>query len=866
MAWLTRFLNVVRPARVQRDLERELAFHLTERAEELREGGMSEAAAERAARLQFGNFTTQVERTRDMDIHDWLESIVRNVRYALRGLAKTPAFTATVILTLALAIGANSAVFSAIYAVLLRPLPFPNGDQLVKLSQAHPKVPQPYLAPVRLEEWNRLNDSLQAITGYYSEDVSELSGELPEKLERVWVAPRFLQVMGVAPSLGRDFSPQEERFGGPNAVLISDRLWRRRFDANPNAIGKTLRIGATAWSIIGIMPASFRFPDRDADLWSASPVDAPFAQNRELTWFTAIGRLKAGVTLARARANLTSVQANLARQYAKTDAEIRPLIDPLKEATVGGTKKSLWILFGSVSLLLLIACTNIAALLLSRATGRRHEISVRFSLGASRAAVAAQLLTEVLILALAGAALGLLLATSASGVFRALAKDLPRIDEIGLNFRVVCYSLACAVGTTLICGLYPAIRGTRRGLAGSLAHAGRSQVSGRNPMQFVLVGVQVALAVTLLAGAGLLLRSFQELGRVSPGFEPEHVLTFHISTSWGETADPKAGRQLVLRILDGLNVLPGIEATAAGYNLPGVPGEYQIEVKTLEGRAETEPKMLAQGRWVTPGYFATMRIPLVAGEMCRDGGTVAAAMVNRSFANLYFSGSQAIGRHLVQPGTIYSGQGEVRGIVGDARETGLDREPPPTVYWCATGIAPGTFFLARTHGDPKSMAEVVRRKVHELEPRRSVYDLTPLGDRISDAYAENRLRTILLGFFAITAVSLACVGLYGTLSYLVNLRRREVALRLALGALRAQVVRQFLGLGMRVAALGCIVGLLFAAGFAKLLSGVLYGVSATDTVTVAGVVLIVLAVSMVASLMPAIRAARVEPMQALREE
>ena len=422
MAWLARFRNVVRPARAQRDLERELAFHLTERTEDLREAGMSEAAAARAARLQFGNFTAQVERTRDMDIHDWLESTVRNVRYAVRGLAKTPAFTATVILTLALAIGANSAVFSAIYAVLLRPLPFPNGDQLVKLSQAHPKVPQPFLAPVRLEEWNRQNDTLQAITGYYSEDVSELSGELPEKLERVWVAPRFLQVMGVAPSLGRDFSPEEERFGGPNAVLISDRLWRRRFDGNPNAIGKTLRIGTTAWSIIGIMPASFRFPDRDADLWSASPIDAPFAQGRELTWFTAIGRLKAGVPLARARANLDNVQANLARQYAKTDAEIRPLIDPLKEATVGGTRKSLWILFGSVSLLLLIACTNIAALLLSRATGRRHEISVRFSLGASRAAVAAQLLTEVLILALAGAALGLLLATSASGVFRALGQ------------------------------------------------------------------------------------------------------------------------------------------------------------------------------------------------------------------------------------------------------------------------------------------------------------------------------------------------------------------------------------------------------------------------------------------------------------
>ena len=851
---------------MQRDLERELTFHVTERADELRERGMSEADALRAARLQFGNFTTQVERTREMDIHDWLESSVRNVRYALRGLAKTPAFTATVILTLALAIGANSAVFSAIYAVLLSPLPFPDGDQLVRLAQRHPKVPHPQVAPVRLEEWNRLNDTLQAITGYYAEDVSELSGELPEKLQRVFVAPRFLQVMGVAPSLGRDFSPQEERFGGPNVVLISDRLWRRRFDGNPNAIGRTLRIGTTAWQIVGVMPAGFRYPNRDADLWCPSPMDAPYAQSRELTWFTGIGRLKPGVMLARARDNLAAVQTNLGRQYPKTDSEIRASMEPLKEATVGATKNSLWILFGSVSLLLLIACTNIAALLLSRATGRRHEISVRFSLGASRAAVAAQLLTEVLMLALAGAALGLLLATGASGVFRALAKDLPRIDEIGLNFRVVCYSLACAIGTTLICGLYPAIRGTRRDLAGSLAHVGRSQVSGRNPVQFVLVGVQVAFAVTLLAGAGLLVRSFQELGRVSPGFEPEHVLTFHISTTWGETGDRNAGRQLTTRLLDGLRATPGIENAATGYSLPGVPGEYQIEVKTQEGRAETEPKMLTQGRWVTPGYFATMRIPLVAGEFCRDGGTAATAMVNRSFANLYFGGSQAIGRHLVQPGTIYGGQGEVRGIVGDARETGLDREPPPTVYWCATNIAPGSYFFVRTYGEPKSMAETVRRKIHEFEPRRSAYDLTPLSDHISDAYAEHRLRTILLAFFAITAVSLACIGLYGTLSYVVSLRRREVALRLALGAMRAQVIRQFLGLGVRVAVLGCVAGLSMAAGFARLLSGMLYGVSSNDAVTVGGVLSMVMGVTVMASLIPAIRAAHVEPMQALREE
>jgi predicted permease len=826
---------------------------------------MSEEEAVRNARRLFGNYTTQVERTREMDINGRLESALRNVRLAVRSLGKTPAFTAVVVLTLALGIGANSAVFSAINAVLLRPLPFPNGDRLVKLTQSSSKTRSPFVAPIRLEEWNRLNGTFQAISGTYSQDESELSGELPEKLKRALVAPRFLQVLGVAPALGRDFSPQEEHFGGPDAILISHSLWLRRFGGNPNLAGLTLRIGRSSTPIIGVMPASFRFPERDVDLWSVSTPDAPYAQSRESTWFTAIGRLKPGVTLEQARANLATVQANLGRQFPKTDAALGATIQPLKEVTVGGVRQSLWILFGSVSLLLLIACTNIAALLLSRASGRQHEISVRFSLGASRASVAAQLLTEVLVLALAGATLGLVVAAGAARVFRTLARELPRIEEIGLDGRIVLYTLACAILATLLCGVLPAIRGTRRNLAGSLAQAGRSQVSGRSPIQFVLVGVQVALAVTLLAGAGLLLRSFQELGRVSPGFEPEHVLTFHISSSWGETTDLKAAKQRTERLLDGLRSIPGVAAAATSITIPGVPVNYQIEVNTVEGRAPTEPKMLAESRLVTPSYFATLRIPLLTGDLCRDDQNTASMIVNRSFANEYLRGSAAIGRHLLQPGNAYVPTSEIRGIVGDARENGMDREPAPTVYWCFGAIQPGTFFLVRTHGDPKSMTETIRRKIHEVEPRRSVYDLTPLGDHIADAYAENRLRTILLAFFATTAVLLACVGLYGTLSYLVTLRQREVGLRLALGAMRTQIARQFLAQGLRTSLLGCAAGLAMAEASGRLLSGMLYGVSPSDAPTLAGVVGIVLAVSVLASLLPAIRASRLEPMQVLRE-
>jgi putative ABC transport system permease protein len=681
------------------------------------------------------------------------------------------------------------------------------------------------------------------------------------------VSPRFLQVWGVAPELGRDFNAAEEHWGGPNAVLISDQYWRRRFGASPDAIGKTLRLGDLSFTIVGVMPASLAFVQRNVDLWSVSAPDFPLAQRRDLSWLLGIGRLKQGVTLAQALADLATVQADLARQFPKPDAEIHAGIEPLKEQTIGGVRESLWVVFGSVTLLLLIACVNIAALLLSRAAGRQHEIAVRFSLGASRASVAAQLLTEVLLLALAGGGIGLGLAAVAARVFRVLAKDLPRVDEIGLDWRIVLYALICAVAATLACGLLPAMVGTRRrSLAGLLASSGRSQVSGRRQARFALVGVQVALAVTLLAGAGLLLRSFQALGRVAGGFDPDHVLTFRISASWGETGNLEASGQTVKRILEAVAALPGVESSAATFLLPGVPGNFPVELNVAEGRAESEPKVIAESRIGSAGLFATLRIPLLGGEMCPQESSIRAMMVNRSFANTYFSGAAVIGKHLGQPGNLYFPSAVVLGIVGDARERGLDHEPVPTIYYCGLIMQPGLYFLARTHGDPMTLAESVRRKLHEVEPARSVYDVSPLNAHLSDAFAENRLRTVLLTFFALTAISLAGVGLYGTLSYLVNIRQREVGLRLALGALRGQIMRQFLGQGMRVSLLGCVAGLGLAAAFTRVLARMLFGVSPWDVTTMSGVITLVVTVSTAASLLPAARAARVEPMKVLRDE
>ena len=846
----------------------ELRFHIEKLTEENIAAGMSPEEARRHAVLEFGGTEQIKEELRDVQRIPILETTLKNFQWALRFIRKSPSFSIVVILTLALGIGANSAVFSAIDAILLRPLPYPEGDRLMELQQINQKVqkPQTRLAPPRLEDWNRLNSTFEAITGYYTEDNSETSGALPEKIKVAYIAPRFFQVFGVAPALGREFSFAEEHFGGPDAILISDRLWRRRFAADPNVLTKQLRMHDTSWSIVGVMPASFAFPDRDAEVWLPVAPDAPYAQHREWGWFLAIGRLKPGVTVDQARANLKTVQAQLGKQFPQTDADLTAGIVPLKETTIGEARSSLWMLFGAVSLLLLIACTNIVALLLARGVQRQHEISVRLSLGAPRFMVIFQLLTESFVLALTGALLGLFVAGGAASVYRGLAKELPRVDEIHLDARIVLYTLVCSVLATLLCGLFPAIRGTRGNLSGALTQASRSQVSSRTPLQWFLVGVQVALAVTLLGGAGLLLRSFQALGRVSPGFAPQNVLTFHITASYGETADWKKMQSRIWRTLDELRALPGVESAASSLLLPGVPFAYQNELTIVEGQTDPNHKITVETRVVSPSYFATMKIPLLAGELCPEDVKSVNVMVNRSFANAYFPGTTPIGHHVQEPANPLLPGGEIRGIAGDAREAGLNREPVPTVYWCLSGPDPDPYYIVRTRAEPTAMAGTLRRKVKEIEPARSVFDIIPLEEHLNDAFGESRLRTILLTFFAVTAVSLACIGLYGTLSYSVTVRRREVGLRLALGALQGQIVKQFLLRGLAVTFLGCLAGWGLASAFARVLSGMLYGVSPSDAGTLLSVVLLMMLVAAFAALIPSLRAAHVDPMQVLREE
>lgn len=789
----------------------------------------------------------------------WLDTLIRNVRYACRGAVRTPAFTITVIGTLALGMGANTAMFSAIDAVILQPLPFPEADRLVKLSQVTDRG-EANTAAVRLEEWGARTTTFAAITNYVWEDVSDTTGVDPERVRRATVGSHFLDVVGMQPALGRGFTAAEHRLGGPDVALISDRYWRYRFNSDPDVLRRSVRMGERSYAIVGVLPPSFAFPAEDVDWWVPQWSDAPWAQARRFG-YDGVGRLKPDVGLEQAHADLERVQQQLAVEHPDTDADIRPRVIPLKEAVIGGISRSLWLLLGAVSMLLLIACTNIAALLLSRGAQRRQEVAIRYAIGGSRLSVASQLLTESVVLAVAGAAAGVVVAIGVVAGLRSLAPTLPRLDEMALNGRVLIYTVAATVIVALLCGVMPAFRGTRVALR---ADGGRTQGSPRQRLQWLLVGVQVALSVTLLAGAGLLVRSLDALARVDPGFDPAPVLTFRVSGSFGEDRDYNRTVQRINRSLDALERLPQVQTAATTTTLPGVRASFVSEFDLMELRGQSGTPRVAEFRVVSPSYFDVMRIPIQEGELCRrpeDATGSTEVMVNRAFVERFVEERTAIGLHLAS-----ASPDRIAGIVGDAREVGIDRSPVPTVYSCFAAPTPIPWFIVKTRGEPQTAVAAVRATIRELEPLRSVYDTVPLQGRIDEAYAQNRLRTIVLTLFAISALLLTCLGVYGTLNYVVSLRRREAGLRVALGASRLGILRQFAGYALRVVCVATAAGFLLSLAFARALSGMLFGTSPVDPLTLSGVIALVLAVGSVAALIPAARAAMAEPAQVLRPE
>jgi predicted permease len=604
------------------------------------------------------------------------------------------------------------------------------------------------------------------------------------------------------------------------------------------------------------MPQSFTHVDRAVDVWMPGFVNIPLPEARTNGWFpTVIGRLVPGATLEQARTELTTVQRQLAEQYPQTDADLSIAAVPHKDIVVGPISGSLWLLFGAVLLLLLIACTNITALLLARATQRERDVAIRFLLGASRARVVWQELTETALLVFGGAAAGLVLAYGALALMARAGADLPRFGELSLDWSTALFSAATAAIVTALCGLLPAFKQTR-------APVGRAHISSKQSANWNLVGVQVALTVALLSGAGLLLRSFDAVNRIDLGFDAERVLTFRLSGSFAETRDYPGVIQRINRTLEELAALPGVENAGTSSALPGVGTGVETEVTLVGAASSTGPRLLAETRTISPSYFATLGIPLLAGEMCRQADNVTShAVVNRAFVERYFPQRSVLGLQFAG-----NTPRRITGIVADVRERDMLLPPAPVVYFCNSAPTPFPQFFVRTTDDPLNAIAAVRARLNELEPLRSVYNFAPLDRRIGDVYAAQRMRTWLLTVVAAASLGLTCLGIYGTLSYVVSLQRREVGLRVALGALSGAILVQFLGKVFRVVGIACIAGLALSYVGARTLSGLLYGVAPSDPITLVSVVTLVVAVAGAAALVPAVRAARVEPMLVLRDD
>ncbi len=787
------------------------------------------------------------------------------LRSASRSLLRRPALAAAVIATLTLGIGANSAIFSAVDAVLLEPLPYPNPDRLVSVYESNLARRQStqLVAPGRLEEWNRMNQTFLGLAASYFENMTDTTAALPERVEAMRVSPRFFAVLGVPAAIGRTLNSQEELFGGPRAAVLSDVFWRKRFEANPLVVGQSLILGGASYTIVGIMPPSFRYPKATTEVWLPTQAPEMFLKARGARLYTAIGRLKPGVTPEQGQADLSAVEARLAVQYPQTDAGWAAAVVPLKEEQVGGVRRSLWLLLGAVLLVLLAACGNVACLMLADATRREHEIAVRLALGASRMRVVAQLLLEGAMLAFAGSCLGLLVAHWGLDLLRSMATQLPRADELGIDVRIVVFTLTIGVMTTVLFALAPALQATRSAVATRLGH-GRGQIGGRQRLQRTLVATQVALAIVLLAGAGLLVRSFSRLQQVSPGFDPTGVLTFRISSQWTESTAATMSRHL--RTMERLNKVPGVASSAFSIVLPAGADFPPIEF-TIAGRDARE-HLFSTSRSVSAAYFSTLHIPVLQGGVCRDDPAkpFRQVVVTRAWADRFFPGESPIG-HFIEPLSL-AGQApqEIIAVVGDVRENGLTKEPPALMYGCGLQpYWPDPFFLVRTDPARPATVRAIREALREIEPKRAMYSIRLLADTLTESISQQRLNTVLLVLFAATALLLAAVGLYGVMSQFVSARQREIGVRMALGARPAHILSTVVGQAAAVTAVGILVGIAGAFALARSMATLVFGVSTRDPVTFVAVPLLLTIVAAAATILPARRAARVDPMLALRD-
>ena len=878
MTWLERFF---RKKEQDAQLDSELRFHVEQQTADNVAAGMPSDEARRRALVHFGGLESMKEETRDARGTHFVETLFQDIRYALRMLRKSPGFTIVAVLTLALGIGANTAIFSVVNAELLQGLPFSHAEQLVGVFETPPRQPDSKtgFSYVNFAECRSGNSVFSEMAGNQLHSATLTGVGEPTDLNVAIVTPQIFSLLDAKPLRGRTFLSADNEHGAAPVVIISEHLWRERFSGDPGVVGRTISLDKRAFTVVGIMPNGFRFPLAvPEDLWIPlvqDPFFGPWMSRNGGHWLTVIGRLKPGVSLAQAQAQMDTVSARLAKEYPAQNSQWMIRLEPYQQLMVGNVKTALLILLGAVGLILLIACANIANLLLSRATSRGREIAMRIALGAGRGRVIRQLLTENAVLGLLGGGAGIVLATWAVWMLQPLLpSEVMQFNSIHMGGQVLVFALALSLFAALMFGLAPAFLSTSSKLQANVRDAGgrTGQRTGSQRIRSLLAVTEVALAMVLLVGGGLLVRSFMLLTTVNPGFDPRGVTLANVSLPQFQYTTPQQWTSFSNNLLARLQSQPGLHNTAVAVPFPLVQGYINLAF-TIAGNPPLPAgeSILADYASVSPNYFQVMRIPLLRGRTFSDQDSPAAPrvmLISETLAQRYFPNQDPIGRHLIcgfPPDGNTSR--EIVGIVGDVRDASLGATPGPMMYVpFAQAPFSGAGIVVRSSLSFSSIGAAIRQSTHAIDKDLPVDDMGSYADALGESISQERFRTFLLAAFSALALVLAAIGIFGVLSYSAAQRTREIGIRMALGANRRDVLRLILGQGTRLALIGLGVGLLAAFLLTRVMATLLYGVSVYDPVTFAAVAALLFGVVLLACYIPARRAMKVDPMIALRYE
>ena len=822
-------------------------------------------------------------------------NLFQDLRYGIRMMAKNPAFTAVAVITLALGIGANSAIFSVVNGVLLQPLPYKDPGRLVAVGESTPQFEMMSLSFPNLVDWKEQNRSFEGLAAFNWEDDNLTGIGEPEHLPGKRVTADFFSVFGIPPVLGREFESKEDRLGAGLVVMISGGLWKRRFGSSPDVIGKSIALDGQGYTIIGVVPASFEYRGK-ADVYTLlGQWDSIVSRLREIhPGIHAVARLKPSVTLGQAQADMSGIAARLAQTYPKQNANHGATVRPLAEMVVGDVRPALLVLLGAVGFVLLIACANVANLLLARSVARQREMAIRSAIGASRTRVVRQLLTESVLLAVSGGALGLLLADfGTQAVVAAVPGGLPRVEAIRVDGWVLAFTLAVSLLTGVIFGLAPAFQAFHVDLHATLKEGSRGSTGGHHRLRALLVVSEIAASLVLLVGAGLMLKTMWRLSQVNPGFNPQGLLTLQVGLSPENISTADNIRLAYKRIVHGIETLPGVEAAAVATDVPLTGDDSELPLWVSGRPRPTSQSDMLWALWypTSPGYLRAMGIPLLRGRYFTDQDTKDSAgvvVIDEVMAKGLFPGEDPIGKNIgIADTSGEMGNGlnkplEIVGVVGHVKHWGLDSDATAKLRYelympfvqipdqiMKAFLGTGMVMMVRTTVDPLSTIATVRRRIAEQGGGdQPVYNVQTMQQIVSDSVAGRRFSMLLLGIFAALALVLASVGIYGVISYMVGQRTHEIGIRVALGAERRDVLRLVLGQGARMMLLGVGAGLLASLGLTRLLAkySMLFGVSARDPLTFAGVAVLLSLVALAACFLPAMRAMKVDPVVALRYE